>query len=71
MNFKLNDFRGQRPSEAARLGVKYDAGHAFGLTATSAPTLQVGTGDVAGWHRRRARPDRCVTAVPKLGDNPA
>jgi hypothetical protein len=44
-----------------------DAGHAFSLTAISAPTLQVGTGDVAGWHRRRARPDPCVTAGPKLG----
>jgi hypothetical protein len=44
-----------------------DAGHALSLTATSAPTLQVGTDDVAGWHRPRARPDPCVTAAPKFG----
>jgi hypothetical protein len=39
--------------------------------ASRAPTLQVGTGDVTGWHRRRARPVQCVTIVPKVGDNAA
>jgi hypothetical protein len=55
---RRHDLLGQPPGEAARLGVKHDAGARFRSY-----------GDLGGdeGHRRRARPDPCGTAVPKLG----